>query len=117
MEKLFSHSNRPKRKPEKNSGIKMVETSGYIPMNRRIDEMIIAGQRLNLSRADQYDQEDEYGDIPLDPTRKAGLDITDVTRIRDEVKERLRTQLKAKKEALQQVETKKAESTPLDTKG
>ena len=44
--------------PEKNSGKTQVETAGYIPAQKRIENMILAGQRLVDFRKSQFDFED-----------------------------------------------------------
>lgn len=57
--------------PEKGGGKKLTDTSGYVPHNIRIQEIINAGQRLNDWRDSQnYDfwEKDDDGKY-FDPTR------------------------------------------------
>ena len=69
------------RNPEVNSGEILVETAGYVSTEKRINNMILAGQRLVESRRTQYDLEGDYDseDIDLDPTRDPGYDLADAT--------------------------------------
>lgn len=66
-------------KPEVNSGIRIVETAGYVPLNAQIQQFINAGKRLEDYRK-QYD----FGlgqPVPedfIDPLKKKNLDIVDV---------------------------------------
>ena len=64
-----------------NSGEILVETAGYVSTEKRITNMILAGQRLVESRRTQYDLEGDYEseDIDLDPTRDPGYDLADAT--------------------------------------
>ena len=41
--------------PEFNSGKKLVETAGYIPAQKRIENLMLAGQRLVAYRMELYD--------------------------------------------------------------
>ena len=45
--------------PESNSGEIKVETAGYIPAQKRIENLINAGQRLKEFRESQFDFPDE----------------------------------------------------------
>ena len=69
------------RLPEINSGEILVETAGYISTEKRINNMMLAGQRLVESRRTQYDLEGDYDneDIDIDPTRDPGYDLADAT--------------------------------------
>ena len=69
------------RHPEVNSGEILVETAGYLSTEKRINNMLLAGQRLMESRRIQYDLEGDYDneDIDLDPTRDPGYDLADAT--------------------------------------
>lgn len=88
---LYSSTNRPPSKPNKTGGKKLVETAGYVPTERRINEMILAGRRLSAYREDQFDSySTNEDDIPIDPTRKMGLDRADITRMEQELAPRLK---------------------------
>ena len=69
------------RHPEVNSGEILVETAGYLSTEKRINNMLLAGQRLVESRRTEYDLEGDYDneDIDLDPTRDPGYDLADAT--------------------------------------
>jgi len=72
---------RIKQKPEKNSGKMRVELKGYISNEKRIQNIIDAGNRLMTARAMQYDfQPGEKIDEDLvDITRTPGYDPADAT--------------------------------------
>lgn len=93
-------------------GESLVETSGYIPANIQIEDMINAGIRLNQSRAEKYDfdsLEADDGEF-IDPTRSLGFDMADASRINREVNARLRKQVEAAEAA------KKAEAMKVEKK-
>lgn len=74
--------NRKSRIPEKNTLPSMTERAGYIPAEKRIENMMLAGQRLAQSRKDQYDFEDDNVDESFeDPTRTVGFDDADASQI------------------------------------
>ena len=63
-----------------NSGEKLVETAGYIPAQKRIENLMLAGQRLVASRQALYDCQggESFDDsIECDPTRNPGYDMAD----------------------------------------
>lgn len=71
-----------KPNPEKIDKETIVEQSGYEPADRKIMNMIFAGQRLKEARKEMYDYDgDEYIDLPIDPTRKPGLDLAEASEI------------------------------------
>lgn len=73
--------------PEINSGEVMVETAGYIDSQTKIENMIFAGQRLEMSRSEDFDYnddnvfDDENNDMDIDPTRYKGLDMAEASEI------------------------------------
>lgn len=72
--------NRSRSEPEKNNGISKVEKAGYIPAKKRIENMILAGQRLVQARKDQYDFNNAEPDENFDdPTRRKNYDPADAT--------------------------------------
>ena len=83
---------RPPVKPEMNKDEKLVETAGYIPAQKRIENMINAGQRLVEYRKSQYDFEDESSIDPnfKDPGRSLNFDMADATQLQLSTAERLR---------------------------
>lgn len=65
---------------EPGGGKSIVETSGYVPADVRIKELLMAGVRLADYRAERYDwpqgsivDEDKL----VDPTRRPGYDMAD----------------------------------------
>lgn len=80
-----------KPNPEKIDKETIVEQSGYEPADRKIMNMIFAGQRLKESRREMYDfdgENDDY-DTPIDPTRKPGLDLAEASSILMETQARI----------------------------
>ena len=49
----------------------LVETAGYVPTEKKIQQMMMAGERLLTVTADQYDYSGEYDEdnFDVDPTR------------------------------------------------
>ena len=87
-----------------NSGEKLVETAGYIPAQKRIENLMLAGQRLVTSRQAMYDcpgGEDFDDSLPCDPTRSGDFDLADGTQMALGVNARLAEQAdkSAKKES------------------
>lgn len=92
-----------------------VEKSGYIPAKKRIENMMLAGQRLVESRNLLYD--DMTGmdeDIPIDVTRNPGYDMADASQDMMSVNERLKASQKAAEEAARSKE--KAQDEPKEEK-
>ena len=72
--------NRTPSLPEINCGITQTEKAGYIPAKNRIENMMLAGQRLIAHRAEMYDinSDKEFNeDFPVDPTRSKNFDLAD----------------------------------------
>lgn len=94
--KFWTQFDRPPDDFEKNSGEVIVEKVGYVPANILIENMIYAGQRLDLARSEYYDfpdaesVEEDFGD----PTRAPGFDMADTTPLMRSVSERLAEQRK-----------------------
>jgi len=70
---IYSHIKHPPRVSEKKCGPSKVEKAGYLPIQRRISDMLGAGQRLMQARKEQFDTHDNK-DIAVDPTRRPGFD-------------------------------------------
>lgn len=87
----YNHSKTP---PEINSGISLVEKAGYIPAKARIENMIMAGQRLIEHRASLYDSDNfKEGAIPddyIDPTRSKNFDMADATMYKQNVENNIK---------------------------
>lgn len=80
----------------------ITEQSGYIEPKRQIEDMIMAGRRLDEARKNQYDfdSEDSIDESAYDPTRAKNFDLSDASQIQFEANERLREQrLKASQTA------------------
>lgn len=68
-----------KRSPEINSGEILVERVGYISARDRIENLLLAGHRLENFRKEQYDFEsvDKIDETFTDPTRNKNYDMAD----------------------------------------
>lgn len=94
---------------DKTGGEKMVETAGYISAKQRIENMILAGQRLNAYREEMYDINGEkYADpnfdpdeLPIDPTRSGNYDLADAfqqgLQVSNSIRDRQRQTVKTEK--------------------
>lgn len=78
---FFTQFNRPKEFMEFNSGEEIVEKAGYVEPNVLIENMIFAGQRLDLARSEMYDFPDEESvDEEFDPRVNAkGIDPAEIS--------------------------------------
>ena len=67
------------------------EQAGYIPPKVQIENMILAGQRLDKARS-QYDfeSEEDIDEDLIDPTRSGNYDLADATQSALAVEARLR---------------------------
>lgn len=93
--------------PEINSGELLVETAGYISAKERIENIMLAGQRLDNYRKGRFDFEDEKSiDMSfVDPTREKGFDLADATQAELGVTARLEDQKRVTDEALKASQT------------
>lgn len=89
--KFATHYTPNKNTPEKNSGKKMIEKIGYIPAQKRIENLLLAGQRLKDFRESQFDFPDEESidhDF-FDPTRAKNFDLADASQMQYDITGRL----------------------------
>jgi hypothetical protein len=78
---------RSKDTPEVNSGEKLVETAGYLPAEKRITNIMLAGQRLSDYRKATFDFPDGNIDEDFyDPTRDKNFDIVDAQNLASTIK-------------------------------
>ena len=72
----YTHEKSP---GEVNLGKSLVEKAGYIPAQARIENMILAGQRLVEHRKEMYDFSDgkDIDESFTDPTRSKNYDMAD----------------------------------------
>lgn len=80
-----------KSQPERNSGEIKVEKGNYLPAKKRIENLMLAGQRLNQSRQESYDFPD--GNIDenfFDPTRNKSFDMADAFQLSQMTEARLK---------------------------
>ena len=88
---------RVRQPAEQNSGITLVERAGYISAQVRIENLMLAGQRLVQARKEMYDFPDGKIDFDFnDPTRRKNYDLADG--FQDGLK--VEAKLKAQKEAV-----------------
>lgn len=81
----YNHKNFPKSY-EKLSDVSLTERAGYIPPKIRIEQMLLAGLRLQQSRLEQFDFEGDVDETFIDPTRSKGYDITDAQKHLESIK-------------------------------
>ncbi|QXP44171.1 MAG: hypothetical protein [Arizlama microvirus] len=88
----YTHQKTP---PEVNSGECLVDLAGYIPAQKRIENLIMAGQRLRDYRAQQFDFPDgEIDEDYEDPTRDI-RDLAEATQLSFQAEARLKQSKKA----------------------
>ena len=77
---------------EVNLGKNLVERAGYIPAQARIENMILAGQRLVEHRKEMYDFSDgnDIDETYSDPTRSKNYDMSDAFIMSEAIKNNVR---------------------------
>lgn len=108
--KYFTQRLRPEWKGEVNNEPSKTERQSHMSAKVRIENLILAGERLQQARAEAYDYPEPKEvpeDIPEDPTRVPGFDMADASQIKLEVENRLKTQ-KEKAEELKRLEAELA---------
>lgn len=89
--KFQTKYNHEKSPGEVNLGEVLVEKAGYIPAKVRIENMILAGQRLVEHRREMYDFDGEDIDESFsDPTRSKNFDMADAFIMSEVVKNNLK---------------------------
>lgn len=98
--------NRTPSKGEAGGGPCHTERAGYIPNKIRINNMMLAGQRLVDYRKEKYDWPDgtEIDEDFYDPTRARGFDLAEATQISIETEERIQSAQRATKKAREEAE-------------
>ena len=89
------------------------EQAGYIPPQIKIENMILAGERLNQTRKDMYDfsSADEIDEDAYDPTRRANFDLADASQMA------MQTEMSLRDQALDADKARKASQTAQDASG
>lgn len=101
-----------KTPPEINSGKSLVEKAGYVSAKTRIENMILAGQRLVDYRKHQFDFPDGNIDEEFnDPTRMSNFDLADATQLQLQVEANLKA-FQTAQEPLQETQTPETGSNP-----
>ena len=85
----YTHEKSP---GEVNLGKNLVEKAGYIPAQARIENMILAGQRLVEHRKEMYDFSDgkDIDEAFSDPTRSKNYDMSDAFLMSEAIKDNVR---------------------------
>ena len=89
------------------------EQAGYIPPQIQIENMILAGERLNQSRKELYDftSPDEIDEDAFDPTRRGNFDLADASQMA------MQTEMSLRDQALEADKARKASQTAQDASG
>lgn len=92
MEKIVKKYGKRERFLEPGGGEKITEQAGYVPPKIQIENMIMAGQRLNAARAEMYDfpPGEEVDENYSDPTRDPGFDVADASQMLSNLEEKKR---------------------------
>lgn len=117
MVEIMTNYLRPERRKEAGGGPRIVEASGYIPTKVQVENMMIAGQRLNDYRREQYDYSEGDSvpdDVVPDPTRNPEFDLADATRLGREANARIdKAKKEAEEKAVMEMEPKPEEKAPV----
>lgn len=90
--KFYTQYDRPEKDGfyEKVDKTKLVETAGYLPAKKRIENLMNAGQNLLEARKEMFDTEEEEVDFTeMDPTRLKSFDLADITGLERELERKL----------------------------
>lgn len=111
--KFATQYERKRQAPEVNDGKTSVDRAGYISAQKRIENIMFAGQRLVQSRREMFDFEgDKFDPSFSDPTRNRNYDLADAFQDNLITQERL---AKAKRDELVQREALKASQNAQET--
>lgn len=95
---FFTKYNRPPKQFERGGGEILVERAGYISAQMRIENLILAGLRLQQYRDEHYDfTGEEIDDNFIDPTRRKSYDWAEAFQQSLELAEKMKAQREAKK--------------------
>ena len=89
---------RPDPVYEEGGGELLVETAGYIPPKKQIEQFMLAGKRLEASRRELFDFADGKDTGEFDPTRSPNFDMADASQLLNPAAERVREGIKKVKE-------------------
>ena len=106
--------NRVDRPGEINPGPVLVERAGYIPAKIQIENLILAGKRLQEYRAEMYDFTD-LSKIDLnfhDPTRSKNFDIADAFQLKRALEARLKASQNAQEASGETQNKSEGDNTP-----
>lgn len=95
---FYTKYNRPPKNYERGGGEVLVERAGYISAQVRIENLMLAGLRLQQYRDEHYDfTGEEIDDNFSDPTRRKSYDMAEAFQASLELAERMKAQRDAKK--------------------
>lgn len=103
---FYTKLNRPEKVYEDFTGVKSkVETAGYLSAQKRIENMMLAGQRLVTARKEMYDfaPDQDIDESLSDPTRSPNFDMADASQIALEMDSKLRSEEQNKKKVSEEV--------------
>lgn len=108
--KVRSHRDPPHAVPERMDPNSKTEKHGHVPLNKRIEEMVLAGQRLDRSRMGYDTLNPNDPDPEIDPTRRKDYDLAEATQEQNAVTDRLQDSAKKAVEASQSAQKDKERS-------
>ena len=86
--------------PESNLDDSLVETAGYIPSKKRIENLMLAGLMLKEFRMEQFDfHENQVDETYFDRTRSKNFDLADISEMRRDLEARSKARIKERREA------------------
>lgn len=89
---FYTKSRRPEKVLEPGGGDRIVESAGYVPAKTLIESFLLAGYRLDQSRAEAYDFapgadiDEDFEDV----TRRPDFDLADAARLARDLNKRLK---------------------------
>lgn len=116
--RVYSTFDVPVAVEEVNSGELITEVAGYIPAQVQIEDMIMAGARLDASRAERFDfaSEEEVDESFEDITRSSNFDMADAAQIRNELVAKAEVSEKNRKENEKKSEVRSVDELHVEDK-
>lgn len=96
---IFASAWRYNSNPEPGGGIRITEQAGYRDAKTQIEQMMIAGERLQAFRREYFDLPEGVGDADIDPMRKPGIDLAEASQVGRELARRMKEKDTRKKAA------------------
>lgn len=100
--KFNTKYDRKAKEPEINSGEVLVERRGYLTIEQQVNNLLLAGERLQAARLEQYDYSEEYKDgedFAVPNNRVNNYDLADASADYEDIMRRFKIVEEEKRQA------------------